>query len=147
MPKAVVQIAREKRVAAKLKRSDLQIETALRELQTTVQPDTFCLPEPAAPVVVLPSTVEARTTPVERVPLPSSTDAAEPSAAGRAFFPSAAERYEWLMRNRDAWSEGDAAWLRQYAASDDYAELHDYYEGRGLGWSDAGEAPGLKSVR
>lgn len=145
MPKAVVQIAREKRVAATVKRRDLQIETALRELQTTVSPDTLTLPEPTAPFLVMPSALEVLA-PTSRLSQ-AAEDGAEASAPDRPFFQSAAERYEWLMRSRDAWSDADAAWLRQYAASEDYAELRDYYEGRGLGWNDAGEQPGFKSAR
>ena len=50
------------------------------------------------------------------------------------------------MRNRDQWTDADGAWLRNYTASEDYADLRDYYEGRGMGWSDAGEQPGFKSA-
>ena len=50
------------------------------------------------------------------------------------------------MRNQEEWTEADSRWLRTYTASDSYADLRDYYEGRGLGWKNEGEAPGFKSA-
>lgn len=144
-PKAVVQMAREKRVAATVKRREQQIETALRELQPTLQPDTLSLPEPGTAFVLVPSIVEAS---ASSLTTSSSTGEATQAASGRPFFNTSGERYEWLMRNRDQWDAGDTAWLERYVASDDFAALRDYYAGRGMGWMDAGtEQPGFKSAR
>lgn len=141
-PKPVIQMAREKRVAAAVKRREQQIETALAELGTTVSTQPLSLPEPSTPFVVVPSIAE----PVSAIPTPSAS-VVEQSAAGRPFFDAPSDRYEWLMRNRDQWTDADSAWLRNYVASDDYADLSDYYTGRGLGWDDAGEQPGFKSAQ
>lgn len=63
MPKPVVQIARERRVATAVKRREQQIQTALRELDTpSMCPGLFALEAPAAAVVELPI--------VRRRPLP-----------------------------------------------------------------------------
>ncbi|MGP3505818.1 DDE-type integrase/transposase/recombinase [Paracidovorax citrulli] len=131
MPKAVVQIAREKRVAATVKRREQQIDIALRELGDTVQPAPLSLPEPSAPFLVVPSIPEVSPS---LSSLPSSGVEVAQAASGRPFFDSLGERYEWLMGHRDAWDESDRRWVQDYVASDDYEALADYYEGRGLGW-------------
>jgi putative transposase len=141
--KPVVEMAREKRVKARMKLLSGKQELALRELQSVQNPAVYALPEPSAPVVLVPT--------VEALPiLPSSaiSSQAQPAqaAAGRpSFFESTSERYEWLMRNRREWEDGDAAWLREYVRGDDYAALAEYFEGRGLQWVD-GEAD-LKVAR
>ena len=141
-PKPVIQMAREKRVAQAVKRRELQIDTALRELGPAMDTTPLSLPEPSTPFVTVPSFVE---TPVSAINSPS-TEAVAQAAAGRPFFNGPSERYEWLMRNQDQWTEADGTWLRNYTASESYADLRDYYEGRGLGWNDAGNEPGLKSA-
>lgn len=141
-PKPVIQMAREKRVAQAVKRRELQIDTALRELGPTVDTTPLSLPEPSTPFVTVPSFVE---TPVSAINSPS-TEVAAQAAAGRPFFDTPSDRYEWLMRNQEEWTEADSRWLRTYTASDSYADLRDYYEGRGLGWKNEGEAPGFKSA-
>lgn len=138
-PKPVVQMAREKRVRAAVKRREQQIDTALRELGTTVQADTvFSLPEPSTPFVVVPSTVEVATTPSL---LFASTGGAAQAATGRPFFDALSDRYEWLMQHRDAWTAEDGAWLGKYVQSEDYEGLAGYYASRGLAWGDVGEEP------
>lgn len=142
-PKAVVHMAREKRVAATVKRRQQQIDTALRELGNPLDADnTFSLPEPIAPVV-LGSTVEV--TPPPSLPSISTGEDAQ-ADSGRPFFDTPGERYEWLMRHRDAWSGVDQEWIAQYVGSDSYEQLREYYEGRGLGWVPAEEQPGFKSA-
>lgn len=142
MPKAVVHMAREKRVAATVKRRALQIETALRELGGPVDAtDTFSLPEPITPEV-LDSTVEAT---VSSLLDPSVGEAAQ-ADSGRPFFDTPGERYEWLMRHREAWTGVDQEWVAQYVDSDSYEQLREYYEGRGMGWVPAEEKPGFKSA-
>lgn len=146
-PTPVIEMAKEKRVRAAIKRRELQIDTALREMQPTLQPDTFSLPEPTAPVVLVP-TVEALS--VSSLPS-SSTGEAVQTALGRPFFDTASDRYEWLLQHRDQWEASDEAWLRQYVDSDDYEGLADYYAARGLGWETAGQdsdgGPILKSAQ
>lgn len=146
-PKPVIQMAREKRVAQAVKRRELQIDTALRELGPALDTTPLSLPEPSTPFVTVPSFVE---TPVSAINSPSTEAVAQAATsrpdAARPFFNGPSERYEWLMRNQDQWTEADGKWLRNYTASESYADLRDYYEGRGLGWNDAGNEPGLKSA-
>lgn len=146
-PKAVVEMAREKRVRGIVKRRQDQIDTAMAELQgPAIAPATVSLPAPATPVVLVPTVSQA-------VPLSSlagkrySEPVAEvaPATSGRPFFDAPSDRYEWLMTHRDSWIDGDAAWVRGYVQGDDYAELVEYFTSRGLGWSD--EEAGFKSAR
>ena len=143
MPKAVVQMAREKRVAATVKLRQQQIETALRELGPPVEADTVFLPEINAHEVQVP-TVEAKTS--SSLPDSSMGEAAQ-ADSGRPFFDTPGARYEWLMRHRDEWTGVDQEWIAQYVECDSYEQLREYYEGRGLGWGTAAEEqPGFKSA-
>ena len=143
-PTPVIDMAREKRVKAAVKRREQQIDLALRELQPTVQPAQFSLPEPDAPFLVVQPNAEALSPSL----LPSSsTDEVAQAASGRPFFDAPSDRYEWLMAHRSEWTEQDTAWLHQYVRSEDYEGLADFYVSRGLGWeSDAGMEPGFKSA-
>jgi putative transposase len=143
-PTPVIEMAKEKRARAAIKRREQQIDLALRELSPTLQPDTLSLPEPSTPFVVVPSTLEV---PSSSLPLSSPGGEAAQAASGRPFFDTSADRYEWLMAHRDQWDAGDEAWLRKYVATDDYAHLAGYYAARGLEWGDSsGEQPGFKSA-
>jgi putative transposase len=140
--KPVIDMAREKRVKTALKRLDGKKELALRELQAVQSPTVYALPEPATPVVLVP-TVEGDSSSSSLL-IPSQAQPAQ-AAAGRPFFDNASERYEWLMRNQAAWDEGDAAWLGEYVQGEDYAALAEYFAGRGLDWKDV--EIGFKNAR
>ncbi|HSV78447.1 MAG TPA: Mu transposase C-terminal domain-containing protein [Ramlibacter sp.] len=140
--KPVVDMAREKRVKTALKRLDDKKELALRELQHVQSANVFSLPEPAAPVVLVPD-VEGPTSSLS-ISSPSKEQLVQ-AAAGRPFFNTASDRYEWLMCNRGEWDAEDGAWVTAYVESDDYAALAEYFTGRGLDWKD-GEV-GFKSAR
>lgn len=123
-PKPVIQMAREQRVAAAVKRREQQIETVLRELDTPVDAGAARVLSAPEAVVVLPAVMDVAAT---LVPV-----AAEP--ARPAFFDTPSERYEWLMRNREQWTDSDSTWLQTYVISDSYVDLREYFESRGLGW-------------
>ncbi|WP_226448945.1 Mu transposase C-terminal domain-containing protein [Acidovorax radicis] len=156
-PTPVIDMAKDKRVQAAIKRRQQQIDTALRELRPTVvgADDNVYLSGPAAPEAL--PFVEV----VSSVPpsLASTGEAAQSQTAGlaltgaasdRPFFDTFSDRYEWLIAHRSAWSEQDIAWLHAYVASDDYEGLAGYYAARGLEWDDAGlngkDMPGFKSA-
>lgn len=142
-PTPVIDMAREKRVKAAVKRREQQIDLALRELQPTVQPAQFSLPEPDAPFLVVQPNVEALPSSLPS----SSTDEVAQAASGRPFFDAPSDRYEWLMAHRSEWTDQDTTWLHQYVRSEDYEGLADFYVSRGLGWEkDAGTEPGFKSA-
>ena len=145
-PKPVVEMAREKRVQAAVKRREQQIDTALRELNSTLDAGAnFYLPEPAAPVVLQPTLPsDAVATPRRRATKAQVIDvkADATPASGRPFFSTPSERYEWLMGNRSDWVDGDSQWITTYTQGDDYASLADYYASRGMQWDGEGEEPG-----
>lgn len=141
-PKPVIDMAREKRVKGIVKRRQAQIDTALSELQGTLQPaNRFALPVPGAPVALVPRVDAGPLT------LTSAThaDAPEQSSAGRPFFDTQSDRYEWLMQHRALWDANDADWVAGYVAGDDYAELSSYFESRGIAWKN--DELGFKSAR
>jgi putative transposase len=139
--KPVVEMAREKRVKARMKLLTDKQELALRELRAVQSPANVYLPEPSAPAVLVPLEGSSSSLSISSLPEPQPVQA----AAGRPFFDNASDRYEWLVRNRAAWEEGDAAWVAEYVQGDDYAALAEYFASRGLDWKD-GEA-GFKSAR
>ena len=145
----VIDMAKDKRVQAAIKRRQQQIDTALRELQAPVDADsgnTVFLSGPAAPEALPFVEVISPSSP----PALASTGEAAQAASDRPVFDTFSDRYEWLMAHREAWTDEDAAWLRQYVASDDYEGLAEYYAARGLSWDDAGlngeDMPGFKSA-
>ncbi|XHS78515.1 Mu transposase C-terminal domain-containing protein [Burkholderiaceae bacterium UC74_6] len=131
-PKAVVELAREKRVQGMVKRRQQQIDVAMRELNPTLSADmqpTTTLPMverlDVAPPAELPEVAQAAQAP------------AAPAAPRRPLFNSPAERFEWLQMHRSEWLEADTAWLRTYVASPAYASLAEYFTGRGLAWEES----------
>jgi len=142
-PKPVVQMAREKRVEARMKRLQGQMDLAQRELSgTTAASNVFSLPEPGTPVVLAPA-VGALPSPLHPV-LPPQAQPAQ-AAAGRPFFDTPSERYEWLMGHRDAWEQDDHDWIAGYVAGDEYESLAEYFASRGIEWKGGDEA--FKSAR
>jgi len=123
-PKAVIEIAREKRVRATIKRREQQIDLARRELSGSAEPRS--LRDPAS----RPATAAFAEEPNEGAPRP--------------FFDTASARYEWLMAHRLEWNGDDAAWVQDYVGSEDYAELADYYTGRGLEWQTESGDTGIR---
>lgn len=139
--KPVVEMAREKRVDARMKRLQGQMELAQRELGGAyAASNVISLPEPGTPSVLIP-TVEASSSLSLQTQLPSQ---AQQSAAGRPFFDNASDRYEWLMHHRDRWEDGDAQWIGEYVKGEDYQALAEYFGSRGLDWK---EEDAFKSAR
>jgi putative transposase len=140
--KPVVEMAREKRVDARMKRLQGQMDLAQRVLQGTRGANVISLPEPGAPSVLVPDVQDIASASLrcpDGVPL-----TAQPSAAGRPFFDTPSERYEWLMHNASRWDDGDREWIGQYVASEDYAALAEYFASRGIQWKQEGA---FKSAR
>lgn len=125
MPEPVIELARRKRVAGMVARSEAKIELARAELQPTltVAPTAGMFAVPSAqPLEVL-----------QRVDQEPAAPAHQ--HAGRPFFESSSERFEWLQRHPKAWTAEDEAWLAVYVSGDDYQTLAGYYESQGLQWT------------
>ena len=132
-PRAVIDMAREKRVQAAIKRREAQIETHRAELRSTV--DALAAPE--APVYIgddIPAAAPAE--PLLEEALQVVERVIENQAEARPFFHSTADRYEWLMQHRNAWAEADTAWLAAYVQSPDYEGLQGYFASRGIAWTE-----------
>ncbi len=147
MPKPVIEMAREKRVAARLKLLEGHMDLARRELgRADADGAIFSLPgtESASPVLVPTVGEVADSWPNKPVPPPAQL--AQATAGRPSVFDTSGDRYEWLMKHRDQWREGDATWLANYVASDSYTDLIDYYALRNLLWKDEGEQ-GFRGAR
>ena len=140
-PTPVIEMAREKRAAAAIRRRELQIAQARAELQTTLDipatNDAALLPVPD--IQILPALPVREHVGAKNL-LPSGANDYSPlqpaapttSEPARPFFQSPAERYEYLMRHRDGWTDADAVWLHDYTSTPAYESLHDYYAARDL---------------
>ena len=144
-PTPVIEMAREKRAAAAIRRRELQIAQARAELQTTLDipaNDAPLLPVPDIEILpALPARESQQLVPLS-IPSPpppcnggqGERGRGEGAAAieTRPFFQSPAERYEYLMRHQNEWTDADTAWLHEYTSTSAYEDLHDYYAARGL---------------
>lgn len=119
LPRSVIDLAREKRTNAAIKRRQQQIDRAKAELQLPVDA------QPAAPCITDELQLVER---VDDTPAPPPADTPD----ARPFFDSPSDRYEWLMRHRSRCTAAEAAWLAAYAASPDYEALADYFASRGV---------------
>lgn len=135
-PQSRIEAARENRAKAQAKRLAAQLQAVMPGARVE-------LPE-AEPVFTVADVLQGQATP-ERELVPVGGTVAEagrealtitPDApTRRPIFVSQQEKYEWLHRNPGACTEGDEAWLQQYADTEEYEHLREYYEFRGLGWN------------
>lgn len=139
MPLSALELAREKRARAAIKRLEQKIDTAKAELNPQ-------LDAPVAGMVFDAPQRPAELAPVAAAPADQPPAAMPVPGARPAFFASAADRYEWLMQHPAAWGDGDATWLADYAASTDYAALQGYFSSRGIAWPDEGDSPGFSQA-
>lgn len=144
-PKPVIQMAREKRVRGMVKRAQQRIDTAQRELTSTVDDGDAWQVLPGQPsAAALPLITEHfAEAPAERgveadAPAPN---AGSPAAPTRPMFDASSDRYVWLMTHRDAWTDADHAWLGRFVQSPDYQALAEYFEVRGHAWRDEFKVP------
>lgn len=63
-----------------------------------------------------------------------------PGMEARPWFTNDPDQYRWLMKNPAHWQAEDAAWLLDYVASEDYAELANRYDFQGVAWRNEDEA-------
>ncbi|MGE4244182.1 Mu transposase C-terminal domain-containing protein [Ramlibacter sp.] len=138
----VVEMARAKRVETRMKRLQGQMDLAQRELGGVSGTAGTYLPAPGPADVLVPHLDGSYEPALQDAEPPPSV---APAAAGRPFFDTPSERYEWLMGHRTGWDAEDRAWLEQYAAGDEYESLAEYFASRGIAWKDGEE--GFRSAR
>lgn len=145
-PQPVVEQDRQKRATARERR----LETHLQEVRDELNPPALL--EHQATVFV-PMQMPAAMDPQPVASLDHVSDDTSSQAAGwagqvislpgteqRPFFTNDPDQYRWLMRHPARWEADDAAWLLDYAASDDYAELAERYDFQGVAWSNDDDA-------
>ncbi|WP_459932126.1 Mu transposase C-terminal domain-containing protein [Fundidesulfovibrio butyratiphilus] len=125
-PQSRVEAALEKREKAQLARVGKKV--AAISPGATIQ----VAEAPRTVTVVADSLTRQPEAQVLDLPIQQSAEVSMP--AKRPFFTSIQERYAWLMRNRDRWTEADHGWMTDYVRSPHYADLHDYYRYEGIAW-------------
>lgn len=129
-PPSRIEAARERRARAQVERLDAK-------LQRVVPGARIALPD-ADPPALADSTQPRPTVAVE------SAAPAEPAPAvvvRPALFMNTYERYRWLMAHPDHRTDADAAWLAEYSAGEEYAELEDLYAAQGILFRCAAQPP------
>lgn len=130
---SVIEQDRIKRAAARERR----LEVHLQEVRDELNAPALLEHQESA---VIPAQM-----PAERIPVAAkaeSEDAAVialPSVEKRPWFQNDPDQYRWFMRNPAQWTAEDAAWLLDYTACDDYADLAERYAFQGLAWGNEDE--------
>ncbi len=71
--------------------------------------------------------------------------AARPAPEKRPIFQLSTEKYRWLMRHQDQWTDADRAWLAEYAQGREFAMLRERFEYEGLALAPAQLFPALET--
>lgn len=130
-PVSMEESARQRRARRRAER----LETHLQEVREELDAPALLEHQPAVTVPVQMSV------PAERLPIEADAERIEPGKVltlpgveERPWFTNDPDQYRWLMRNPAQWASEDAAWLLDYAASDDYADLAERYAFQGVAW-------------
>ncbi|SNR95808.1 putative transposase [Humidesulfovibrio mexicanus] len=70
---------------------------------------------------------------------------AQAAAAKRPIFERSTEKFRWLMRHQDQWTDADRAWLAEYVQGREYAMLRERFEYEGLALTPAQLFPALET--
>lgn len=138
-PQSAIVQAADKRAAAREKRLQMKLD----EVREERNPSTVIEHMPAEMLEITPvsQAIEAEaTTAIEH----AAEVSALPSAQPRPWFDNDPDQYRWLMRNPAAWRQGDAEWLLDYTASEDYEDLAERYAYQGVAWSVTDEQRALQ---
>ena len=129
---------RERRLESHLQevRDELEPPALLEHQQAAFVPMQMPLARDEVPILYDESTANRSTSTENVVVLPGMAE--------RPWFTNDPDQYRWLMKNPAHWQAEDAAWLLDYTASDDYAELANRYDFQGVAWrnEDAARARG-----
>ena len=123
--------------AARARREKAQISRLEAKAERIVPGARIELPEPQEIITFMADSV---TPPREAIVVDLTSPApaaraldAEPQAT-RPLFRYASDRYRWLVRNPEAWTPEDRAWLVTYTGSEEYAEFAELYDNEGIAW-------------
>ncbi|MDP2808675.1 MAG: transposase family protein [Rhodocyclaceae bacterium] len=146
-PQSVVDQDRQKRAAGRERR----LKTALQEVRDELAPPALLSQAVAESLDVTPRLLSAIEGEARRGREKSDVAAVKKSleAAGvtvmpgievRPWFRVDPDQYRWLARHPQLWDGQDAAWLLDYVAGEEYADLSVRFEHDGLGWTEQDEA-------
>lgn len=71
--------------------------------------------------------------------------APRPAPEKRPIFASSIDKYRWLMRHQDQWTDADRAWLAEYAQGREFAMLRERFAYEGLALTPAQLFPALET--
>lgn len=148
-PDSFVNQAARKRAVGRANRLERKLEEVQQELAGTPLVIENA-PSPTLADLVVAGNIERITPKVVNLDSAAALDvhvieAIEPVAPGNArpvearpVFFIESERYEWLMQNRDAWSDTDHKFLTEFVSGDIYRDLSERFELLGIAWPDDG---------
>ncbi|MDL2266802.1 transposase family protein [Desulfovibrio sp. OttesenSCG-928-G15] len=126
--------------AARANRQKAQLIRLERKAQEIAPGATLSLPE-SEPAFTI---ADAFTAPVrEKEPVLADSHTVEiettakpltPKIDRRPVFMDAYKKYEWLMTHKDQQTASDAAWLAEYATTEEYEAYADMYEHKGIAY-------------
>jgi putative transposase len=73
------------------------------------------------------------------------TLAPQPPTDKRPLFQLSTDKFRWLMRHQDQWTDADRAWLAEYAQGSEFAMLRARFEYEGLALTPAQLFPALET--
>ena len=128
-PMSQIEAARERRATGKIAR-------LVEKIERVAPGATVQLPETPPTYTMLANSVSQ---PQPIIPKPVVLDVPSAPVAGaapakRPVFTSMQDRYAWLMHNPERWTDADHEWVTRYVKSDQYADLHTYFEARCIAW-------------
>ncbi|WP_374348643.1 Mu transposase C-terminal domain-containing protein [Chitinimonas sp.] len=138
--KPVVEMARETRENARIKRLEGHIADVQEALQAPLTGEITYQPAASLSQQITRSRLakeadSARVIDAELLDMPQASAQVLPMAdMPRPLFARTADKYRWLMAHRGAWTNADQAWLADYVGSDEYADRVDVYEFEGIAW-------------
>ncbi len=128
-PKPQVEAARERRAKG-------QVARLAGKIAKVAPGATIQLPEAPQTITLMADAVTPPEAVTVDLPEPLPQDIASAASVKRPLFLAEQDRYAWLMRNRDRWTDADHAWMADYVRSPRYADLHDYYRYEGIAWTE-----------
>lgn len=134
-PQSVIDKAAEKRAQAREKRLQAHLDEVHDELHGRVQALEH-QPVDSLNAQVFAAIRQAQEVQhIEARPIQEASVTVLANVEARPMFGNDPDLYRWLMRHPAHWTEADADWLLDYAASDDYADLAERYAHQGVAWS------------
>lgn len=159
-PISRIEEARAKRERAQLKRLEAKAQriapgasitapTEMPALMADSLSSRQCITVQAEPVPVYTATTadleRIRTVMAESEQETTRALAPKPASEKRPMFHQSTDKYRWLMRHLDQWTQADRAWLAEYAEGGEYALLRERFDYEGLALTPAQLFPALET--